>query len=51
MLIHKGYQGSHFDYLGHSSVNDNQERRSPLVTEGNEEKNKGMREPEFHKLF
>ena len=20
MLIHKGYQGSHFDYLGHSSV-------------------------------
>ena len=22
MLIHKGYQGSHFDYLGHSSVNE-----------------------------
>ena len=21
MLIHKGYQGSHFDYIGHSSVN------------------------------
>ena len=20
MLIHKGYQGSHFDYLGYSSV-------------------------------
>ena len=23
MLIHKDYQGSHFDYLGHSSVNEN----------------------------
>ena len=23
MLIHKGYQGSHFDYLSHSSVKEN----------------------------
>ena len=22
MLIHKDYQGSHFDYLGHSSVKE-----------------------------
>ena len=21
-MIHKGYEGSHFDYLGHSSVNE-----------------------------
>ena len=26
MLIHKGYQGSHFDYLGHSSVKEDDTR-------------------------